>query len=158
MAKDMFMLSFYLCGMNAVDLHAAHYAINNGRIEYYRSKTKGKRKDSAFISIKLIPAAKILLLRYKGINQRYKTVNNLNKALNKGLKEIGRIIECKELTFYAARHTFASLARNKCRMSKDDVAAALNHVDQTLKITDIYLAKDWSIIDRVQKSVVKYLL
>lgn len=157
LAKDMFMLSFYLCGMNAVDLHAANYEIKNGRIEYYRSKTKLKRKDNAFISIKLIPAAEVLLERHKDLDKRYKTVNNLNKALNKGLKEIGNIAKCPELTFYSARHTFASLARNDCRVSKDDVAAALNHVDQTLKTTDIYIAKDWSIIDRVQRSVVKYL-
>jgi len=157
LAKDLFMLSFYLCGMNAVDLYAYNYEVRNGRVEYDRSKTKGKRKDNAFISIKLIPAAKILLNRYKDINKRYKTVNNLNKAINKGLKRIGKNIECPELTFYAARHTFASLARNSCRISKDDVAAALNHVDQTLRVTDIYIAKDWSIIDRVQRSVVKHL-
>jgi len=42
LAKDMFMLSFYLCGMNAVDLYAANYEIKNGRIEYYRSKTNKK--------------------------------------------------------------------------------------------------------------------
>ena len=158
LAKDMFMLSFYLCGMNAVDLHAATYEIKNGRIEYYRSKTKIKRKDNAFISIKLIPAARALLQKHKHISKRYKTVNNLNKALNKGLKEIGKIAKCPELTFYAARHTFATLARNNCKVSKDDVATALNHVDQTLKVTDIYIAKDWSIIDRVQKSVIKYLI
>jgi len=35
-----------------------------------------------------------------------------------------------DITFYWARHSFASLACNSCRMSKDDVALALNHVDE----------------------------
>jgi len=99
------MLSFYLCGMNAVDFHAANYRTINGRIEYYRSKTKSKRKDNAFVSIRLILTAKILLQRYKDINQHYKTVNNLNKALNKGLKEIGRVA-IKKVPIISAANSF----------------------------------------------------
>ncbi|MBB6113018.1 hypothetical protein SAMN05421821_12747 [Mucilaginibacter lappiensis] len=51
MARDLFMLSFYMCGINAVDLFKLEYVVRNGRMEYNRSKTKGKRKDKAFISI-----------------------------------------------------------------------------------------------------------
>jgi hypothetical protein len=61
------------------------------------------------------------------------------------------------LTFYAARHTFGNLARNTCRKSKDDVALALNHVDQSHKVTDIYLEKDWKIVDEVQEAVLNLL-
>jgi hypothetical protein len=47
LAYDLFLLSFYLCGMNAVDFYNCGFQINNGRLEYQRSKTKGKRKDRA---------------------------------------------------------------------------------------------------------------
>jgi len=57
------------------------------------------------------------------------------------------------VTHYWARHTFASIARNECRCSIDDIGMALNHIDQTNRITDIYIAKDWSIIDDVQEKV-----
>ncbi|SEM75635.1 hypothetical protein SAMN05216436_10795 [bacterium A37T11] len=53
------------------------------------------------------------------------------------------------------RHTFASIARNKARQSKDDVAMALNHVDNARKTTDIYIEKDWSILDDLQEVVLK---
>ncbi|WP_242691513.1 hypothetical protein [Desertivirga arenae] len=55
------------------------------------------------------------------------------------------------------RHPFASLARNSCRLSKDDVALALNHVDEGHRTTDIYIAKDWKIVDEVQEKVVELL-
>ncbi|MDB5157199.1 MAG: recombinase [Mucilaginibacter sp.] len=34
-------------------------------------------------------------------------------------------------------------------MSKD-VALALNHIDEGHRTTDIYIAKDWRIVDEVQ--------
>jgi hypothetical protein len=41
LAKELFMLSFYLCGINAVDLyHVTRNNITKGRLEYNRSKQK----------------------------------------------------------------------------------------------------------------------
>jgi hypothetical protein len=73
------------------------------------------------------------------------------------MKELHKITGIKEFTCYWARHSFGNIARNKCRKSKDDVALALNHVDHGRKTTDIYLEKDWSIIDEVQDAVLKLL-
>lgn len=61
------------------------------------------------------------------------------------------------ITLYWARHTFANTARNVCRMSKDDVALALNHIDEGHRTTDIYISKDWKIVDDVQENVVREL-
>lgn len=153
MARDVFMLSFYLCGMNASDMFASQYIIQNDRLEYRRLKTRMKRKDKAFISI-LIPAEAIpLLSKYQKIIARYSTIDSFNKALSFGMRDLSKITGIADLTFYAARHTFGNLARNTCRKSKDDVALALNHVDQGHKVTDIYLEKDWRIVDEVQKAV-----
>jgi integrase len=158
LARDLFMLSFYLCGMNAVDIYENEYKVENGRINYNRSKTKIKRKDKAFISIKIPTEASDILLRYETvINQRYNKINNLNAALSAGMRSISKITGIPDLTFYSARHTFGNIARNTCRKSKDDVALALNHIDQTYKVTDIYLAKDWRIVDEVQDAVLNVL-
>ena len=51
----------------------------------------------------------------------------------------------------------ASIARNKCGINKDDIHFALNHVDQGLKITDVYIEKDWSLIDKANRKVLNYL-
>lgn len=42
-------------------------------------------------------------------------------------------------------------------MSVDDVGLALNHIDTGHKTTDIYIAKDWKIVDEVQLKVVGLL-
>jgi integrase len=159
LARDMFMLSFYLCGMNAVDIYNLRVEnIVDGRVEYNRSKTRGRRKDDAFISIKIVKDAQPILEKYIGkLHLRYSDFLNLDRALNIGLKRLSDTNNVSNVTFYWARHSFGNIARNKCRMSKDDVALALNHTDNYHKITDIYLEKDWNIIDDVQDSVVNLL-
>lgn len=159
LARDLFMLSFYLCGINAVDLYKINRSnIINGRLEYNRSKTREKRLDNAFISVKIVEPAIKLIDKYIGrLAKRYANVDGLNKALGFGMKEVCKINFLNGITFYWARHTVGNLARNKCRCSKDDVALALNHVDLGRKITDIYIDNDWSIIDELQEKVISLL-
>src|SRR5690606_23002512 len=51
LAQELYMLSFYLCGTNAVDFYKfGPQNIKGDRLEYKRSKTTDRRKDEAFIS------------------------------------------------------------------------------------------------------------
>lgn len=149
-ARDIFMLSFYMCGMNAKDMYDGNYDIANGRLEYKRSKTKNKRSDEAFISIKLVPEAEKLLNKYnkKYLQSRYSAHSNFIIALSNGMKDV-------EMTFYTARHIFASWAFNRFRYSIDEIGVALNHSSN--RITNDYIAKDWSLIDRIQSDVLSLL-
>jgi len=158
LAQDLFMLSFYLCGMNAVDMYKLNSSnIVNGRVEYNRSKTI-RRSDKAFISIRVTKEAKPLLEKYLDkLCSSYNRFENLDRAINEGMKSINRNVGLSGVTLYWARHSFANLGRNKCRMSKDDVGLALNHVDHGNKTTDIYIEKDWSIVDDVQANVIALL-
>lgn len=159
LARDLYMLSFYLCGMNAVDIfYLSANDIRNCRVDYNRSKTKNKRKDKAFISIKIIDEAKPFLEKYIGrLSERYSSRATFNSALKHGMKKLRELSGVERVTLYCARHTFANTARNDCRMSKDDVALALNHVENGNRVTDIYIAKDWRIIDDVQNKVMRFL-
>ena len=134
LARDLFMLSFYLCGTNAVDFyHATELNINKGRIEYKRAKTQGRRQDEAFISIYIVEEAKPLIEKYLGkLSSRYGAYDYLDYALYKGMKGLRELTGIPALTLYWARHTFGSLARNECRMSVDDIGQALNHIDNGL--------------------------
>lgn len=158
-ARDLFMLSFYLCGMNARDLwELSSECINEDRISYNRAKTRGRRKDKAFISISISKEIRPLLEKYAGILQiKYCNHNSLDRALSIGMAKISEKVGIANLEFYDARHAFGDLARNKCRFSKDDVALALNHVDTANKVTDIYISRDWSIVDEVQAKVLRLL-
>ncbi|MFA5463694.1 MAG: phage integrase SAM-like domain-containing protein [Dysgonamonadaceae bacterium] len=154
--RDMFMLSFYMVGMNSRDLYDCPAPVM-GRIEYNRGKTKDRREDEAFISIKVEPEAQEIINKYKGKKKLldlkdFVSFKQFNNILNKHLKNIA-----PGLFFYMARHTWASLARNKCDVSKDDVAMALNHIDQALKTTDTYIDPDWTIIDRANRKVLDYV-
>ncbi len=159
LAKDMFFLSFFLCGMNSVDIYNYNQAMKivNGRLSYNRSKTMGRRSDSALISIKVTEIIGHIIDKYAGkIYRRFSDGRTFNKSLNIGLGSLSKRAGLGNLTFYFARHTFATIARNDCKCSKDDIAEALNHVDTNLRVTDNYIAKDWKIVDDVQEKVLKF--
>ena len=142
------MLSFSLCGTNAIDFYKFDQQnIKDGQLEYKRSKTTGRRKDEAFINIKIVDEAKPLLEKYIGkLAERYSNIENLNKASSKGMDEICLLAGLLGTTFYWARHTFANVAQNECRMSKNDIVLALNLVDKGNRRTDIYIAKELSYL------------
>ena len=73
----------------------------------------------------------------------YNTANNLNRAINVGLKEIDKLLKVDNLEFYAARHSWATIALNKVGIDKYTVHSALNHVDEAMKVTDIYIERDF---------------
>lgn len=117
-----------MCGINAVDLYyCGPESVVNGRLEYKRSKTQGVRADGAFISVKIVPEARPILKKYLGkLRERYADNDNLNLALSEGMKVIRRALkwnspELKDVTYYLARHTFGTIARNKCGVNKSDV-------------------------------------
>jgi len=160
-ARDIFMLSFYLVGANLVDLYESK-RYQAGRIDYNRKKTKGRRHDKAFISIKVEPEALPLLEKYadkSGLHvfdfrSRYTTSHIFSSNVNKGLKIVAKACGITEpLSTYYARHSWATIARNKCNVSKDDIDLALNHVDQGLKMADAYIKKDWSRVDQANRAV-----
>ncbi len=160
-ARDVFLLSFMLVGMNTADLYDLPAdAIKEGRITYRRVKTMDRRSDQAEISIKIEPEVQALINKYRGVEKAfsfsslYSSKEIFNANVNKGLKVVAVAAVLKvPLSTYYARHSWASIARNDCRISKDDVHFALNHVDEKTKITDIYIARDWSIIDDANRKV-----
>ena len=49
------------------------------------------------------------------------------------------------LSFYSARHTWASLAYS-IGIDKSVINDCLCHTDEAMKVTDIYINKDWSVL------------
>lgn len=164
LAKNVFILSFFLMGMNAADLYNCPQQ-DGERITYERTKTRTRRADHAKISILIPDEAKHLVERFRGRRSHffsfasfYSTVNALNAALNKGLKEVGAEIGVPDLQFYAARHTWATIAYNDAKVDKGVVSDALNHVDERMSVTDRYIRKDWSRIDEANRKVIDFVL
>ena len=159
-ALDMFILSFALVGMNAVDLYNCTDC-KDGRITYERTKTRNRRADRARISIKIQPEIQALVDKYRDPSgqrvfkfyRMYSSMSTLHHALSYGLRKIANQIGLDELDFYAARHTWATLAQNDCGIDKWTVHTALNHVDDSTRITDTYIKKSWEPIDKANRKV-----
>ena len=164
MAKDCFILSFGLIGMNSADLYnATDY--QDGVITYYRTKTKARRLDGAKMQVKVPDILLPLIEKYRdrtgqrifNFYQLYADEKALSKALNRGLKEIGALLNIDDLEYYAARHSWATIAVNKVGIDKYTVHAALNHLDDSMKVTDIYIERDFAIENKANAKVMEYV-
>lgn len=152
LARDMCLLSFYLCGMNMVDFYNTDCDFYS-RAEYNRSKTKDRRKDKAYISVNIPELAQPLVDKWRGkLQKRYANADVFNVAVEQGLKQL-----VKGITPYDFRRYVGDAARNICGFSKDDVALALNHYDQSVSSTDPYISNDWKIVDSVQEGLLSLL-
>lgn len=159
-ALDLFILSFALVGMNLVDLYYCEDC-KDGRITYERIKTKNRRSDRARISIKIQPEIQALVDKYRDptgkrvfkFYRMYASMSTLHKAVGYGLKKIAETAGLDELEFYAARHTWATIAQNDAGVDKWTVHTALNHVDESTRITDTYIRKSWDPIDKANRKV-----
>ncbi len=162
-ASDMFILMLYLIGIEAKDLFFLEKPNKKGRVFYNRFKT-GKE-----FSIKLEPEVLEIIKKYPSkthlinINERYSDhlvfigfVNNqLHGSKIRKVKGIFPNLGIdKAVTTKWARHTWATIARNDCRIDKDNVALCLGHADADNKVTDIYINYDYSIIDESNRKVI----
>ena len=164
LAKDCFILSFCLMGINSADLYNATEMKGN-TIVYNRTKTKARRLDGAKMMVDIPKIVQPLIDKYKdstgkrlfNFYQYYGDEKTFNKAINSGLKEIGSILEVDDLEYYAARHSWATIALNKVGIDKYIVHAALNHIDDSMKVTDIYIERDFVNENKANAKVVKYV-
>ena len=96
LAKDCFILSFCLIGMNSADLFNCT-ELNDDTITYYRTKTIARRLDKAKMEVKIPSFLEPLFEKYRDKTGKrvfkfyrlYNTDKNFNRAINIGLKTIG---------------------------------------------------------------------
>ena len=169
--RDMFMLSFYLCGINVGDmLLLTKKSIRGERIVYERQKT-GRLYD-----IPLIPEAKEIFAKYQGENyllnimDTIKDYHTFTQHWNKALKKIGtkEIVPDKvgklrkivyhpilpNLTSYTARYTFASLGA-ELDIPRETIALCLGHAWSD--VTSHYVHYDRRKIDEAVRKIVDFV-
>lgn len=162
LALDCFRLSFCLMGMNSADLYnATEY--DGEFITYYRTKTKERRNDNAKMVVRIHPLIQPLIDKYKGkermfnFYERFSSMADLNRAINIGLKEIGKEIGVENLQFYSARHSMATIAINKVGISKWLVNEMLCHTESSMRVTDLYIKKDFTPINEANFKLIDYM-
>lgn len=155
LARDIFLLSFYLIGINTVDL-VRLTRLEGGRIKYRRSKT------GRLYNIEVLPEAYEIIQKYQGkeyllyFNEHYKDYRIFSMTVNQHLKHIGQAIQVPQLSLYYARHTWATLA-SRIGISRDTIACALGHDEEKSCVTNIYIEYDTSVVDRANRQLINYL-
>jgi len=158
MYKDVFMLMFFLIGVNAVDLfNAPKGAISNGRLEYRRAKT-GK-----LYSIKVEPEAMAIINRYSGsaylinILDRFTSYRFYLCRMNQALKHmVSKDLKFPDISSYWSRHTWATIAA-ELDIPKETIAAALGHSIGN-PTTSIYIKFNQKKVDEANRRVIDYVL
>lgn len=169
--RDLFILSFYLCGINARDLlELPADAVQHGRLQYRR------RKTGHLFNIVVVQQAAAIIERYRGKKlllsplEHYANYYDFLHHWNDALKKIGDVetvpdkvgkkrklnyipIEPKLSTYYA-RHTWATIAA-KLGISREVIAQCLGHT--WADVTAIYIAPDVSAQDAAIKKVADFL-
>lgn len=173
--RDIFMLCFYMRGINMVDLLAlTKDNIRAGRINYVRSKT-GK-----FYSVKIEPEMKPIFKRYKGtqylidvcdgakdekeFESKYK---GFLQRMDRGLKKIGPYERkglggkkhikpiLPKISQYWSRHTTATLMA-QMGYSNEIIACSLGH-EFGIKTTNIYIEYKQSEVDAANRALIDFV-
>lgn len=177
---DFFFLSFYLAGMNPVDLlNLREDAIKNGHITFVRRKTdKQGATIIRRITLPVIHEAQEIIDRYPssegfllGFMDCRNNYNSFVRQANDALKKIGpwrkvkdkvgklRKIEidaiCPNITLYSARYSFGSIAANDLDISERTIGMCLGH-SWSKKVTAHYMANDQRKIDNAIRRVVDW--
>jgi len=162
-ARDLFMLSFYLIGINFKDmLTAKPKQVLRGRLVFDRAKT------SRHYSIKLEREAKAIIKKYEGtehllhfldrpvaVDKKTPRHKDVTDNTNRRLKQIAEKLDVQFLSTYSARYTWASLA-SEVGVSKDTISEALGH-SMGSAVTAIYINFDQKKVDEANRKVIDYL-
>lgn len=175
---DYFKLTFYLIGINTVDLLACKPSdLTDGRLHYKRAKT------GRLYNIKVEKEAEELIERYRGdellvnFGEGITHYHNFTGKCDKGLKSIGKKEQVEnpkwkegsrkhryitkytsafpDLSIYWARHSWATIAAS-LDIPKETIAAALGHGGNT--VTDIYIDFDQKKVDEANRRVIDWVL
>lgn len=157
--SDLFMLQFYLMGINTIDIfNLSKSNYKRGRISYTRAKT-GKWYD-----IKVHPRAVAILEKYPpsethllGFFDQWSLAwfkKKYNAALHEMEKELHLSVD---MTSYVSRYTFASIA-DSIDIPPSTIARCLGHTEMDVKrVTLGYIHQEQRKVDEANEKVIAYI-
>ena len=114
LAKDLFLLSFYLGGMNLADIVQVDFS--GDTIKYIRQKTNLNKQGDKAIIFSIPDEAKPIIKKYLKRNGKLNfgynfSYSNFQRYLNRCLKDLAKAVGIKtEFSFYSGRKTFSQFA------------------------------------------------
>ena len=121
-ARDLFMLSFYLCGMNLADI--LRLDLTKDSVSFIRQKTFKRRDANDTTEFTIQPEARAILDKYLTSEGKLKfnnftTERSIQHINADHLIKLRKKIGFEKLIFYSARKTFSQIANEL--MIKDSV-------------------------------------
>ena len=163
LARECYLISFFLMGMNAVDMFKLQ-GYSEDKICYKRSKTTKRRKDDAYIEVDVPREIVPLLRKCKGRKAAFKYSDMysnhavFNATLFYGLKALAKELGLPHFDFYSARHSMATIGTNEVGISPYVINDMLNHEDEKLKVTNMYIKKSFKAINEANRKLIDYVL
>lgn len=159
MARDLFLFSFYSCGMSFVDMACLEYKDIVNDVIYYT-----RRKTGQPLRVKIVPQLEEIIEKYRnegqyilpilntGSKSLYDQYRNELRKFNNHLKQLSSLLKLERpLTSYVARHSWATLA-HKNGAPVSIISESLGHSSE--KVTYTYLdALDPVAIDEVNEKL-----
>ncbi len=114
-ARDFFMLSFFFCGINPIDLY--NLPKSTGFIAFVREKISSKNPDKIHIAIQ--PEAQAIIDRYSGAEhllnfaEGRSCFETFRHNMAKALKRVGKMIGVPQISMYWARYSWATITGNE---------------------------------------------
>lgn len=115
LTRDVFMLSYYLGGINVIDLLRINFNENKTHLVYERSKTENRVKVNKYVEFDMPDEALELINKYKredgylfkkcGARDR-----NFHQVFDYNMRRIAQELGIKRLIFYSARKSFSQHA------------------------------------------------
>lgn len=163
-ARDMFLFSFYTCGMSFVDMaYLRKKDLKNGYLSYRRKKT------GQLLTIKWTGQMEAILEKYRSNDTQFllpiitredgterRQYQNQMRKINRRLKDISASAKLNvPLSLYYSRHSWATIARGK-GIPLSVISKGLGHNSETT--TQIYLDSIKSYeVDEANKKIMKDL-
>lgn len=161
-ALDAFVVSFCFMGANLADMWAA--APPSVDVwEYNRQKTRDRRADGALMRVTVPNTSAPFIARLRNGSARssafwFPALRRLAPSKDICTTKVNALLRrwaaregLPDFTFYAARHTWATLAR-RAGVEKATVDECLGHVGD-FALTDIYAERSWDLINAANAKV-----
>lgn len=115
--QDFFMLSYYLGGINIIDMLKINFNESPDFLSYVRAKTERRAKMNKFVEFEIPEEAKPIIERLKGPDGRikankYQAKDNYHAFLTYYMPKLAKATGIKNLIYYSARKSFSQHAFN----------------------------------------------
>lgn len=158
LARDYFLLSFYLCGINPIDLFQLGKPDKKGKVTFKRQKIAPK--EPPLVQLYIPQQAQEIIDKYKGQTHllkftekhEYSTfIRRVDRDLKVIEKKLGR-----HLYLYLARDTWATHA-DMAGVPLEVISKALGHTDNTTA-GRYYISFDWTKVRDANRQVITHIL